>query len=185
MLRAMKIRPYVQVCSLSMLAGLLVGCAYGEVRQVIRAQFANDTGCAAVKLQKRSTWYAEEDPNQYKVRGCGVVRTYTCADHDLDDLVSYDEPACTWVDGDADAPKINVQTADDSSGGLMDESLDAPMDPAMDAPMDAPADDESSEPEADEGAAGEPEPEAQPAAKPKAKAKGKLSGGIKLGGSAD
>jgi hypothetical protein len=137
MLRAMKTGLSFWFVSL-VLAMSALGCAYGEARQVIRAQFASEIGCDAVKLTKRSTWYAEDNPNQFKVSGCGVVRTYTCEGTSLNELVSYDEPACTWVEGDADAPKTKAQAP--TEGGENE---------AMDAPMDAPME---QEPAADDAA---------------------------------
>jgi hypothetical protein len=86
---------------------LLGGCAYGEVRQVVRAQFATEFDCPEVLLKKRELWYSYEGPDQFKAIGCGRVRTYTCP---KSGLVSYDEPVCTFVEGDADAPKMAEMT---------------------------------------------------------------------------
>src|SRR5690348_8592037 len=132
MLRAMQIRGLLVVSlACSALPVLGSGCAYGEVRQVLRAQFASDVGCADVKLKRRDAWYAAENPHQYKITGCGVTRSYTCTNEQAEGLVSYDEPACTWVEGDADAPKAKTMPTEGD--------MDAPMDePPMDEP---PADD--------------------------------------------
>ncbi|MDH5671997.1 MAG: hypothetical protein OEZ06_07585 [Myxococcales bacterium] len=115
----------------------LGGCAYGELRTVLRAQFASELNCPEVKIVKRELWYVAEGPDQYKISGCGVLRTYTCPDPG--GLVSYDEPQCSWVEGDADAPTANApkqaDPVDDSAGG-----------------EDADADDASDTDEANEGA---------------------------------
>jgi hypothetical protein len=102
MLRAMRVTPNRMMMSIVLGVVAASGCAYGEVRQVIRAQFASEYDCPEVQLRKRDSWYAQDNPNQFKVTGCGKVRTYTC-DKDVG-LVSYDSPACKWVEGDADAP---------------------------------------------------------------------------------
>jgi hypothetical protein len=94
------------------------GCAYGELRTVLRAQFASELNCAEVKIQKRALWYSYEGPDQYKISGCGVMRTYTCPA--VDGLVSYDEPQCKWVEGDADAPKMHT----DTEASPLDEATD-------------------------------------------------------------
>jgi hypothetical protein len=190
MLRAMLLRVVVLGC-----AGLL-GCAYGEVRQVVRAQFAAELNCPEVLIQKRDVWYMYDSPDQYKVSGCGVMRTYTCP-ADEDGLVSYDEPACTWVAGDADAPAAPKPMV------LEDDPLAEP-EPLQDEPTDAEPEPAHKKPEAKEHkpepkpaeAKPEPQPEvekpdatpegAKPEAKPEpkpAKAKGGLKAGVKIGGS--
>jgi hypothetical protein len=117
MLRAMSDRPIVVVAlCVALCAGL--GCAYGELRQVVRAQFASELDCPEVFIVKRDAWYQYENPNQFKVTGCGVVRSYTCPP-EASGRVSYDEQQCTWVEGDADAPKMAAPRADDD---MMDES---------------------------------------------------------------
>ena len=90
-------------------AGLLLlgGCAYGEVRQVVRAHFASEFDCPEVMLKKRELWYSYEGPDQFKAMGCGHVRTYTCPDKGM---ISYDDDVCTFVEGDADAPKPVAMT---------------------------------------------------------------------------
>jgi hypothetical protein len=105
MLRAMRVSPNRMMVLVVLGVVAASGCAYGEVRQVIRAQFASEFDCPEVQLRKRDTWYAQENPNQFKVIGCGKVRTYTC-DKEVG-LVSYDSPACKFVEGDADAPGAN------------------------------------------------------------------------------
>ena len=186
MLRAMPVRKPV-LCACALACAALAGCAYGEVRQVIRAQFAKELSCPEVTLRKRDVWYSYEGPDQYKVSGCGVIRTYSCPDGD--GMASYDEPACTWVAGDADAPQLAKMEADADEGAPPAEgAASEPMD--ADAQLDA-AEGEHAPAAADEASA-EPEPAAAPTSEPAKKkpaakapaAKGgiKASGGIKLGG---
>lgn len=180
MLRAMQLRRlplaiFRSSVSRSALVGLALaaagsGCAYGNVRQVLRAQFASDVDCADVTIKKRDFWYVSDNPHQYKISGCGVMRTYTCTQEDADGLVSYDEPACKWEEGDADAPKPKMQApADpmDEGGDPMDEpedSMDSPAESDSDSDLDSDADLDA------EGSA------------PKGKVKAKAKGGFKLGG---
>lgn len=184
MLRAMQLRrlPLVSVVFKSALPVLGIalaasssGCAYGGVRQVIRAQFASDTGCSTVTLKKRDFWYISDNPHQYKVSGCGVMRTYTCTQEDADGLVSYDEPACKWEEGDADAPKPKshepANPMDDDMGGDPGMMDDEPADT-----MDEPASDSSS----DDGLDADGDLDAEGSA-PKGKVKAKAKGGFKLG----
>src|SRR5262245_11896619 len=133
MLRAMQFRPLVLwLLGIGALAG--AGCAYGDVRQVVRAQFASELDCPEVQLKRRDAWYGREG-HQFKVTGCGVVRTYTC--EDVDSRVSYDEPACTWVNGDIDAPQLMKPPAEEQP---LDESegLEAEPPPADEPPADEP-----------------------------------------------
>lgn len=169
MLRAMLIRGVVVSCALVALAS---GCAYGPTRQVIRAQFASELSCPEVKLTKRNAWYAEENPNQYKVTGCGVVRTYTCTGDE--ELVSYDEPACTWVEGDADAPQHKASP----DAAPVDEAMDTPMDDSSNPEMgmEQPT---SSNDDFDSDVNADAEVEAPKPTKAKAKAKAK--GGLRFG----
>jgi hypothetical protein len=184
MLRAMQLRrlPLVifksSVCGPVLtgvaLATLVSGCAYGNVRQVLRAQFASDVDCSQVTIKKRDFWYISDNPHQYKISGCGVMRTYTCDQEDADGLISYDEPACKWEEGDADAPKPKLQApSDPMDEGMGDEG--APMDEPMDEPMDdmdEPASDSDLDADADLDAEG---------AAPKGKVKAKAKGGLRLG----
>jgi hypothetical protein len=136
-----------------------VGCAYGEVRQVIRAQFASELNCSDVLIKRRDSWYAYEGPDQYKVMGCGEVRTYTCAPHQ--GLTSYDKPACPWVKGDADAP---THTADASEDAAMEAPPAASAKPAAAAPAKPAA--APAKPAAAPPAAAPAKPAAPPAAAP-------------------
>lgn len=123
--------------------GLIVvgaGCAYGEVRQVVRAQFASDVDCGEVQVEKKGFAYFQDpssEQDRYKVVGCGVERTYTCP-RDAG-LVSYDdEAACTWVLGDPDAPKMATASTgvEDpfADGAPAPEAAPAAAEPAKSAP---------------------------------------------------
>ncbi|MDD9936171.1 MAG: hypothetical protein OXT09_21345 [Myxococcales bacterium] len=122
--------------SVTLLAGSAGGCAYGELRTVLRAQFASELDCPEVQIERRELWYSYDGPDQYKISGCGVMRTYTCPNPE--GLVSYDEPQCEWVEGDADAPQIKK---------LEDSSV---LDEAADDDTSAPAAEEEDEEAADE-----------------------------------
>ena len=116
----------------------LSGCAYGELRQVLRAQVASELDCAEVQIEYKDLRYHEEDTSKerFKVTACGVERTYTCPQDP--GLVSYDEKVCTFVDGDPDRPE--VATMEDSAGGdAADEPMDEPVDEPAPAPKDKPA----------------------------------------------
>ena len=143
---------------------------------MVRAQFATELDCPEVQIKRRDAWYGYDTGNQFKVSGCGVMRTYTC--NDPDGRVSYDEPACTWVEGDADAPKMAKPMPDDAA---MDEPLpEMEPEPAGDEPPaseDEPATDPFEESEqAPEAEAESDEEPAAPPAKPAVK-----KGGSKVG----
>lgn len=123
--------------------GLIVagaGCAYGEVRHVVRAQFASEVDCGEVRVEKKGFAYFPDasDKDRYMVAGCGVERTYTCP-RDAG-LVSYDdEAACTWVEGDSDRPKAAhgaPEGVDDpfADGASAPETSPAAAEPAAPAP---------------------------------------------------
>ena len=191
MLRAMQLRrlPLASVIKSSLpklvvytaagavLAASASGCAYGNVRQVLRAQFASDVDCSAVTIKKRDFWYVSDNPHQYKVSGCGVMRTYTCTQEDADGLISYDDPACKWEEGDADAPKpkTTVMPVDD-----MDEGMDEPMDEGMDSEPPAMEEPEPESSGDDDGLGADADLDAEADA-PKGKVKAKAKGGFKLG----
>jgi len=155
------------------------GCgAHGNVRQVIRQQFAAELNCREVQVLKRDVWYSYDSPHQYKVSGCGVLRTYACPVMESD-TVSYDKPACTWVEGDADKPKSAQPSAPD---GAMDDAdaMDS-ADPMKDA--DALDGTSATEPKAAPVAKAKPSKAAPTASPTKAKAGVKFgSSGVKFGG---
>ena len=107
----------VSVFALLVLSG---GCAYGELRQVLRAQVASEIDCPDVVVQKSSQFAPGYKENQYTVRGCGVDRIYTCSE---DGMVSYGTTKCSYVAG-ASATKPAATPAPAPSGA---DDLDAPM----------------------------------------------------------
>jgi hypothetical protein len=192
MLRAMLQRAIV-VFALFSAVSAGFGCAYGEVRQVVRAQFASELNCPEVFITKRDAWYQYDSPNQFKVSGCGVMRTYTCP---VDEgTVSYDKPACTWVEGDADAPKLKAR---DAEGNVLEESEQLDDQPAEPAPGDEPAEPEDpygddtsgggsdadegdSDSDLDADAESSGSTSVKPAAKKGGGASGQASGGVGIG----
>lgn len=175
MLRAMSIRSvrsYGLVLGCLLTSTSLGGCAYGEVRQVVRAQFAAELDCADVKVDERNTFEQNYKPGQYVMRGCGQVRTYTCpADAGL---IEYDSHECTFVQGDMSIGRpapTTTSAADDSmddGSGAGGESMDEGMD------NNAGAGDEAAP--ADEKPADE-----KPKAKSEKKSSFKASGNFKVG----
>lgn len=129
----------------------LAGCAYGEVRQVLRAQFASELACREVQIEKKGYAYLPDgsDKERYKITGCGVERTYTCA-RDAG-LVSYDEPACTWVAGDPDRPQVAAAkpAGEDPFTDSASEGTEPASEPAAEAvPAAAPAPPAAAQPSA-------------------------------------
>jgi hypothetical protein len=101
------------------------GCAYCELRQVLRAQVASETSCGDVVVENSSVYAPGHKPNQFRVRGCGIDRTYDCPKEE--GLVSYGAKVCTYVDSKSIKPP---EPAAPPAG-----------DPGMAEPMDEPADD--------------------------------------------
>jgi hypothetical protein len=130
----------------------LGGCAYGEVRQVVRAQFAAEIDCPSVTVEKRLPFQEGYVENQFVARGCGETRTYTCPAGD--GLVSYDDKQCSYVKGDMTGSKLAPGMPAKPAGGDTDSDM-----MGDDAPP------------ADEPPAAEPEPAPKPAAKAKGGAK--------------
>jgi hypothetical protein len=104
------------------------GCAYGELRQVLRAEVASEADCPDVVIQKSSPYAPGYKENQYTVRGCGVDRIYTCKD---DGLVPFGHADCTYTAG-ATAGKPAAAAAAPAPGGGTDSS-----DPALAPPPPA------------------------------------------------
>jgi hypothetical protein len=181
MLRAMQLRRLPLVIFKSgvfLLSGIalasLSGCAYGNVRQVLRAQFASEVGCPDVTIKKRDFWYVADNPHQYKISGCGVMRTYTCTKEDAEGLISYDEPACKWEEGDSDAPKPKSQAMPEGMDeGMNEEPMDEPSGSIDEPPAEEPAaEGDGLDADADLDAEGDA---------PKGKVKAKAKGDLKLG----
>ena len=114
------------------------GCAYGELKQVLRAQVAAETSCGDVTIESSPMYQPGHKPGQYRVKGCGVDRTYDCPKED--GLVSYGDKVCTYVDTKSIKPPEPMPAADP----MMDEGAGEPMDdtaaPPEEEPLDAPAD---------------------------------------------
>jgi hypothetical protein len=102
----------------------LGSCAYGELKQVLRAQVASEINCGDVTIESSSQYAPGYKPGQYRVKGCGVDRTYECPKET--GLVSYNAKICTYVD-----PK-SIKPAGPTPSAAGEE------DPALAAPMDAP-----------------------------------------------
>jgi hypothetical protein len=122
MLRAMS-TPLEKVFACAVLALGLGGCAYGELHQVLRAQVASELSCPEVAVKKKGLAYIadDEDINRYLVTGCGVTRTYTCPE--TTGLISYDEPVCSYVEGNTDQPEV-AKMPGEGEGAMDDMSLD-------------------------------------------------------------
>lgn len=106
------------------------GCAYGELKQVLRAQVASETNCGDVTVENSSVYAPGHKPNQYRVRGCGLDRTYDCPEQK--GLVSYGAKVCSYTDaksvkppeaappppsGDTGGEPMDAPPPDDSAGG--------------------------------------------------------------------
>ena len=113
------------------------GCAYGELRHVLRAEVASEMNCPEVTVERRAPSYLERKQRQFKIRGCGVVRSYTCPKFE-DEVLEYGKTGCTYVDGDIDRPvmaSMNPQEiedpfegGDDDGEGEADEELESSED---------------------------------------------------------
>ena len=106
-----------------LLSGTLVGCAYGEMRQVLRAEVASEANCPELQVSKVPAYAEGYAENQYKVVGCGVDRLYTC--NDPGGLVKFGKADCkyvaTAVPQPASAPA--PQSEDDGAGGDTGDEL--------------------------------------------------------------
>jgi hypothetical protein len=107
----------------------LGGCAYGELKQVLRAQVASETSCGDVTIEKASPYAPGYKPGQYRVKGCGVDRTYDCPKES--GLVSYGAKVCTYVDAKSAKPPEPTPSAAGAEPGM--DPMDAP--PAEPEPM--------------------------------------------------
>ena len=137
------LRPMLKTAELRVVLFLLTsgavalgGCAYGELKQVLRAQVAAETSCGDVTIESSPMYQPGHKPGQYRVKGCGVDRTYNCPKEE--GLVSYGDKICTYVDTKSIKPPEPMPAADPTldEGG---ESLDS-AEPPADEPLDAPAD---------------------------------------------
>ncbi|HET8938874.1 MAG TPA: hypothetical protein VFN67_35755 [Polyangiales bacterium] len=105
----------VALTSAVLLSGLLVGCAYGEMRQVLRAQVASEANCPEVRVTKVPTYAEGYTENQYKVLGCGIDRVYTC--NDPGGLVKFGSADCKFVAAAPLKPVAPPEPSSDDSGG--------------------------------------------------------------------
>jgi hypothetical protein len=105
-----------------LLSEMLVGCAYGEMRQVLRAQVASEANCPELQVSKVPAYAEGYAENQYKVLGCGIDRVYTC--NDTGGLVKFGNADCKYVAKAAPKPAA-APPADDSSGEEQGDELGA------------------------------------------------------------
>jgi hypothetical protein len=105
-----------------LLSEMLVGCAYGEMRQVLRAQIASEANCPELQVSKVPAYAEGYAENQYKVLGCGIDRVYTC--NDTGGLVKFGNADCKYVAKAAPKPAA-PPPADDSSGEEAGDELGA------------------------------------------------------------
>jgi hypothetical protein len=108
-------------------SSLLVGCAYGEMPQVLRAQVASEAGCPEIVVQQAPAYMGMSE-SQYKVRGCGIERVYTC-NNPSGGMVKFGSADCSYVA--AGAPKAPAVDAAPAPG-----AADPDADPALDEPSD-------------------------------------------------
>lgn len=102
---------------------VLAGCAYGELKQVLRAQVAAETNCGDVSVESTPLYTPGYAPGQYRVKGCGIDRTYLCPKQD--GLVSYDDTPCKPVAAAAATPAAPAAESDPAlDEPLADESLE-------------------------------------------------------------
>jgi hypothetical protein len=125
--RMLKTEVLMKRCTITILSLLVLGgCAYGELKQVLRAQVAAETNCGDVTVESTPIYMPGYKPGQYRVKGCGVDRTYECPKED--GLVAYGDKLCKAVEAKAPAA---------APAPVGDPALDE-ADPALDAPMDEP-----------------------------------------------
>jgi len=98
-----------------LLSEMLVGCAYGEMRQVLRAQVASEANCPELQVTKVPAYAEGYAENQYKVLGCGIDRVYTC--NDPGGFVKFGDADCKYVAAAAPKPAAAPAPADDGAGG--------------------------------------------------------------------
>lgn len=107
------------VSSALLLGNLLMGCAYGEMRQVLRAQVASEADCPELMVTKVPAYAEGYTENQYKVVGCGIDRVYTC--NDSGGLVKFGSADCKFVATNVPKAPAAAAPADDSGGETLDD----------------------------------------------------------------
>jgi len=118
----------------------LGGCAYGQLKQVLRAQVAAETDCGDVTIESSPLFQPGYQPNQYRVRGCGIDRTYNCPRRE--GLVSYSDKSCTYVDTKSIKPPDPMPSASSDP----DPALEEPLEPEPPADEPPPAEEPPAEP---------------------------------------
>jgi hypothetical protein len=116
----------------------LGGCAYGELKQVLRAQVASEISCADVTIENSSPYAPNYKPGQYRVKGCGVDRTYECPKET--GLVSYNSKICSYVDSKSVKPPEPTPSAAGGEDPAMADPMDdaPPLEPAPEDDTGAP-----------------------------------------------
>jgi hypothetical protein len=104
---------------------LWAGCAYGELKQVLRAQVASELHCSAVTIEDSPLYQPGYNAGQYLVKGCGIDRTYNCPTKE--GLISYGAKPCTYLDSKAMKPPEPAPIEDDPM--LDDPGHSEPPDP--------------------------------------------------------
>jgi hypothetical protein len=99
-------------CAVLAFVVLSSGCAYGELRQVLRAEVASEADCPDVVVQKTSPFAPGYKENQFLVRGCSVDRVYTCTGKGM---VKYGHSECTYTAG-ATATKLQAVSTPAADG---------------------------------------------------------------------
>lgn len=123
MLRGMSSSGVARASSaLVLFATLCVGCAYGEMRYVLRSQVAKESGCADLTVEKQSPYAQGYTPNNYVIKGCGIDRVYTCQDDG--GLVKYGSAQCSYKPS-APPPAAKPAAAPGGEGPAPDDD-DAP-----------------------------------------------------------
>ena len=105
--------------SCSMMGG--VGCAYGEMPQVLRAQVATEASCPDIKVSQAPAYTPGFNESQYKVRGCNIDRLYTCK-NPPGELVKFGGADCSYVA--AGTPKAPDAAPAPATGGEDEPGLD-------------------------------------------------------------
>jgi hypothetical protein len=101
---------------------LLFGCAYGEMRQVLRAQVASEADCPELKVTPVPVYAEGYQENQYKVVGCGIDRVYTC--NDSGGLVKFGSADCKFAAKPAPKAPATPGSGDESGGEDLGEGAD-------------------------------------------------------------
>lgn len=131
--RMLKTEALMKHCAIATLSLFFAGgCAYGELKQVLRAQVAAETDCGDVTVETTPMYMPGYKPGQYRVKGCGVDRLYECPPDE--GLVSYSDSPCKLAT--AAAPPAAAPAA----APAPDE-----LDPALDEPDDSTSGGESLE----------------------------------------